>query len=51
MYRKEKESQVVQCVKGWDHMSYSVMRSYRMDVSSLIAWAAVTCCGMYLNTL
>jgi len=41
MYRKEKESQVVRRVKGSDHLSYSA------QLSRLIAWAGVTCCGMY----
>ena len=45
MYRKEKESQVVRCVKGSDHMSYSAQLSH---VSRLIARAGVTCCGKYI---
>jgi hypothetical protein len=46
MYRKEKESQVVRRVKGSDHMSHSAQLSH---VSRLIAWAGVTCCGMYIK--
>ena len=40
----KKESQVLRCVKGSDHLSHSAQLSH---VSTLIAWAGVTCCGMY----